>query len=75
MAGSNVVIPYGVPFESLYVLFLLEKKFFDFIFCTRNRPFLTPENLYPPWRDHLVIPYGVPFESLSVLFLSLEKVF
>ena len=46
MARSNVVIPYGVPFESLYVLFIQEKKFFDFIFWACNRPFLTPVFFY-----------------------------
>ena len=37
---------WGPIWVSLCFIFLLEKKFFDFIFCTRNRPFLTPENLY-----------------------------
>ena len=64
-----MIIPHGVPFLSLSVLYLPEEKGFWFQFT--GDFFLTSEIFYFPWRNHFVIPYAISLE----FFFSVEKVF
>ena len=42
VAGANVMLPYGVPFDSLSFLYVTPSHFFDLKITTCNRPFFRP---------------------------------
>ena len=67
--GSNEMLPYGVPFDSLSFLYLTSGHFFDFKITLLPWPFLTPPIFYHPEVGSLKDPYGFPLWSLSDLYL------
>ena len=69
------VIPCGVPFESLSVIFLTSRKLLDFKNTICNRPFFPQFSISRGGIIVSVIRYGVPFESLSIYMASREKFF
>ena len=52
MAGATVMLPYGVPFESLNIYIFPYKYFFDLKF-SKEIGFFSLSIFYPPWRELL----------------------
>ena len=68
--GATVMLPYGVPFESLSLLYLTLSEVFSPSICTKYLLIFDPAIFYPPEVGATVMPpYGVPFESLLFYIL------
>ena len=53
--------PIGCQIDLFLSYIFPEKSFFQFQFCTGNRPFLTPKFFYPPEGGPTnVVLYGAP---------------
>merc|ERR1712212_1268482 len=75
VAGANVMLPYGVPFDSLSFLYLTSGHFFDLKILLGLSRFLTRQFFIPRCGSYAMLPYGVPFDSLSFLYLPSSHFF
>ena len=73
--GATVMLPYGVPFESLSLLYLTLSDVFSTSIYTRYLLIFDPWNFLSPVAGPSLVPYGVPIWFSFCLISSPKKSF
>ena len=75
VAGATVMLPQGVPFESLNIYIFLYKYFFNLKISYEIGLFLQQFLFSLVAGATVMLPYGVPFESLNIYILPYKNTF